>query len=158
MKIQLLLMGKTRFPFIKDGVEEYKKRLKRYADFNIRVLPDLKNAGSLPQPKYMQEEGKTIIKTLSPDKYVVLLDERGKEMDSIEFAEYIDLQHQASRKSIVFVVGGAYGFSPEVYERGNMLLSLSKMTYSHQIIPLFFIEQLYRAFTIIRGAPYHHRS
>ena len=156
MKIQLLLMGKTRFPFVKEGVDEYKKRLNRYADFSIRALPDLKNTGSWSHPKLMKEEGRSILKALSVNDYLVLLDERGKQMDSIEFAEYIDKHYQGSWKSLVFVVGGAYGFSPEVYERGNMLLSLSKMTFSHQVIPLFFIEQLYRAFTIIRGTPYHH--
>ena len=156
MNIQLLLMGKTRFPFVKEGIDEYKNPLNRYTNFSIRALPDLKNTGSWPQPKLMKEEGRSILKALSADDYVVLLDERGKQLDSIEFAEYIDRQYQGSGKSLVFVVGGAYGLSKEVYERGNMLLSLSKMTFSHQVIPLFFIEQLYRAFTIIRGAPYHH--
>ena len=156
MKIQLLLMGKTRFPFIKEGMDEYLKRLKRYSDFRIRELPDLRNAGSWPRSRIKQEEGKTIVKALSTKDYVVLLDERGKEIGSLGFAEFIDRQLQDSKKSLVFVIGGAYGFSAEVYERGNMLLSLSKMTFSHQMIPLFFIEQLYRAYTIIRGTPYHH--
>ncbi|MFC2115332.1 23S rRNA (pseudouridine(1915)-N(3))-methyltransferase RlmH [Bacteroidota bacterium] len=156
MKIQLLLMGKTRFPFILEGLDEYMKRLKRYTDIRIRELPDLKNTGSWSQSRVMQEEGKHIIKALSPKDYVVLLDERGKEMGSIGFAEFIDRRQQESMKSLVFVIGGAYGFSPEVYERGDMLLSLSKMTFSHQMIPLFFIEQLYRAYSIIKGTPYHH--
>jgi 23S rRNA (pseudouridine1915-N3)-methyltransferase len=156
MQIQLVLMGKTRFPFIKEGMAEYIKRLQRYTDFRIRELSELKNTGSWPQPKLMQEEGKTIIKSLSERDFVVLLDERGKHMDSIEFAEWLDRKHQDAVKSLVFIVGGAYGFSPEVYKRGNMQLSLSKLTFSHQVIPLFFTEQLYRAFTIIRGAPYHH--
>ncbi len=104
----------------------------------------------------MAEEGKIILKALSDRDYVVLLDERGKELDSIQFAEFIERKLQESMKSIVFVIGGAYGFSPDVYKRGNMQLSLSRMTFSHQMIPLFFTEQLYRAFTIIRGAPYHH--
>ena len=149
-------MGKTRFPFIKEGLDEYMKRLKRYTDFRIRELPDIKNTGAWPQSKVMQEEGRVILKALSTRDFVILLDERGKEMGSIEFAEFLDRQFQDSKKSLVFVIGGAYGFSPEVCERGNMQLSLSKMTFSHQVIPLFFIEQLYRAFTIIRGAPYHH--
>ena len=156
MQIQLVLMGKTRFPFIKEGMAEYIKRLQRYTDFRIRELPELKNTGSWPQSKLMKEEGKLILKSLSESDFVVLLDERGKHMDSIEFAEWLDRKHQDAVKSLVFIVGGAYGFSPEVYKRGNMQLSLSKLTFSHQVIPLFFTEQLYRAFTIIRGAPYHH--
>ncbi len=149
-------MGKTRFPFIREGLDEYLKRLRRYTDFSIRELPDLKNTGSWPQAKFMEEEGKSILRALSARDFVVLLDERGKEMDSIGFAEFLERQHRDSVKNMVFVIGGAYGFSPEVYERGNMKLSLSKMTFSHQVIPLFFIEQLYRAYTIIRGVPYHH--
>ncbi len=156
MQIQLLLMGKTRFSFIREGLAEYIKRLKRYTDYQIRELPELKKSGSWPQLKIMEEEGKSILKSLSDKDFVILLDERGKAIDSIQFAEFLDLKHQESVKSIVFVVGGAYGFSPAVYKRGNMQLSLSKMTFSHQMIPLFFTEQLYRAFTIIRGAPYHH--
>jgi len=156
MKIQLLLMGKTRFPFILEGLDEYIKRLNRYTDFRIRELPDMKTTGSWPQARVMQAEGRAILKALSAKDYVVLLDERGKQMGSIEFAEFIDKGQQNSIKSIVFVVGGAFGFSAEVYERGSIKLSLSKMTFSHQVVPLFFIEQLYRAFTIIRGTPYHH--
>ena len=156
MQIQLVLMGKTRFPFIKEGMTEYIKRLQRYTDFRIRELSELKNTGSWPQQKLMQAEGKLILKSLSDKDFVILLDERGKQMDSIEFAGWLDRKHQDAVKSLVFIVGGAYGFSPEVYKRGNMQLSLSKLTFSHQVIPLFFTEQLYRAFTIIRGAPYHH--
>ena len=156
MQIQLLLMGKTRFPFIREGLDEYIKRLKRYTDYSIRELPELKNSGSWPQPKVMDEEGKIILKALSDKDFVVLLDERGKALDSIRFAEFLERKLQDPMKSMVFVVGGAYGFSPDVYKRGNMQLSLSRMTFSHQMIPLFFTEQLYRAFTIIRGAPYHH--
>ena len=156
MQIQLLLMGKTRFSFIREGLDEYNKRLKRYTDYSIRELPELKNSGSWPQPKVMDEEGKIILKALSDRDFVVLLDERGKALDSIQFAEFLERKLQEPMKAMVFVVGGPYGFSPDVYKRGNMQLSLSKMTFSHQMIPLFFTEQLYRAFTIIRGAPYHH--
>jgi 23S rRNA (pseudouridine1915-N3)-methyltransferase len=156
MQIQLLLMGKTRFPFIRDGVNNYLKRLKRYTNFSIRELPELKNTSSWPQPKVLKEEGMHILKALGDKDFVVLLDESGKEMDSVQFAEFLDRKHQEALKSMIFVVGGAYGFSRDVYERGNMQLSLSKMTFSHQVVPLFFTEQLYRAFTIIRGTPYHH--
>ena len=156
MQIQLLLMGKTRFPFIQDGVDNYLKRLKRYTNFSIRELPELKNTSSWTQPKVMKEEGMLILKALGDKDFVILLDEHGKEMDSIQFAEFLDRKHQEALKSMIFVVGGAYGFSRDVYDRGNMQLSLSKMTFSHQVVPLFFAEQLYRAFTIIRGTPYHH--
>jgi 23S rRNA (pseudouridine1915-N3)-methyltransferase len=149
-------MGKTRFPFIQGGLEEYTKRIKRYTDFRIRTLPDLRNAGSWPQSRVMQEEGRIILRSLLDKDFVVLLDERGKMMDSIGFAEFLERRHQDQTRGMVFVVGGAFGFSPEVYERGNMQLSLSRLTFSHQVVPLFFAEQLYRAFTIIRGAPYHH--
>ena len=156
MQIQLLLVGKTRFPFIREGIREYTERIKRYADFRIRELPDLRNAGSWPQSQVLQEEGKRILKALTAKDFVILLDERGKMMDSIGFAEFLDRSQLNQTRKMVFVVGGAFGYSPEVYRRGNMQLSLSRMTFSHQLIPLFFVEQLYRAFTIIRGAPYHH--
>jgi 23S rRNA (pseudouridine1915-N3)-methyltransferase len=156
MQIQLLLTGKTRFPFIQDGMEEYLVRIKRYTDFRIRELPDIRATGSWPQNRVMQEEGRLILKSLSEKDFVILLDERGKMMDSIGFAEFLERKHQDQTRRMVFVVGGAFGFSPEVYERWNMQLSLSRMTFSHQVVPLIFIEQLYRAFTIIRGAPYHH--
>ena len=156
MQIQLLLTGKARFPFIREGTQEYIKRLRHYTDFRFREIPELKQKGAWPQQRVMQEEGKLILKALGDRDFVVLLDERGKQFDSILFAEWLDRKHQESIKSLVFVIGGSFGFSPEVYERGNMQLSLSKMTFSHQVVPLFFTEQLYRAFTIIRGVPYHH--
>ena len=149
-------MGKTRFPFIKEGMQEYIKRLKHYCDFQLKEIPELKNAGSWPQQKVMSEEGNLILKSLSDRDFVILLDERGKEMDSIQFAEWLDRKHLESIKSMVFVVGGAFGFDKKVYERSDLKFSLSRLTFSHQVVPLFFTEQLYRAFTIIRGAPYHH--
>ncbi len=149
-------MGRTRFPFVREGMDEYFRRLRRYTDFRVRELPDLKNTGSWPQDRVTKAEGQRILKALDERDFVILLDERGKEMDSIAFAEFLDHKHQEPVKSMVFVVGGAFGLSGEVYDRGNMRLALSKMTFSHQVIPLFFIEQLYRAFTLIRGVPYHH--
>jgi 23S rRNA (pseudouridine1915-N3)-methyltransferase len=149
-------MGKTRFPFIQEGVQEYSARLKRYTNFMIRPVPDIRSAGSWPLQKVMEEEGKQILKVLTDKDFIILLDERGDEMDSIQFAEWLDRKHQESIKSLVFVIGGAYGFSKQVYQRANMQFSLSKLTFSHQVVPLFFTEQLYRAFTIIRGVPYHH--
>ncbi len=156
MKIQLLLSGKTRFPFIREGMEEYRRRLVHYADFMIRELPDLKNSGSWPEQKVKTEEGRAILKAIETGDYVVLMDERGKAISSVEFAGFLEKQQQGSSRRIVFVVGGPYGFSEEVYRRADLELSLSKMTFSHQLVRLLFLEQLYRAFTIIRGEPYHH--
>jgi 23S rRNA (pseudouridine1915-N3)-methyltransferase len=156
MKIQLLLTGKTKFPFIREGLEEYRRRLVHYADFEIRELPELKNAGSWPESKVKGEEARTILKTIGSGDYVVLLDERGKKLNSRAFAGWLEKKQHGSIRSVLFVVGGAYGFGEEVYRRADLTLSLSEMTFSHQLARLVFLEQLYRAFTIIRGEPYHH--
>ena len=156
MKIHLLLTGKTRIPFILEGIEEYRSRLVHYTDFRIRDLPDLRNSKSWPQQKVKVKEGKTILKAIDARDYVVLLDERGKQMDSLAFAGFLEKQQYGSYGRMLFVIGGAYGFADEVYQRADLELSLSKMTFSHQLIRLIFLEQLYRAYTIIRGEPYHH--
>ncbi|MCK5465580.1 MAG: 23S rRNA (pseudouridine(1915)-N(3))-methyltransferase RlmH [Bacteroidales bacterium] len=156
MKIQLLLSGKTRFPFIREGIEEYRQRLVHYTDFQIRELPDLKNAGSWPEKKVKEEEAKIILKAIDNRDYVVLLDEGGKYLDSLAFAGLLEKQQYGSFRTMLFVVGGPYGFTGEVYQRADLKLSLSKMTFSHQLVRLIFLEQLYRAYTIIRGEPYHH--
>ena len=156
MKIQLLLSGKTRFPFIREGIEEYRRRLVHYTDFQIRELPDLKNSGSWPEKKVKGEEAITILKSIDPQDFVVLLDERGQQMDSIAFAGLLEKQQYGSFRTMLFVIGGPYGFAEEVYQRADLELSLSKMTFSHQLVRLIFLEQLYRAYTIIRGEAYHH--
>jgi 23S rRNA (pseudouridine1915-N3)-methyltransferase len=156
MKIQLLAIGKTRFPFIREGMEEYRRRLIHYTDFQIRELPELKSAGSWPVKKVVEEEAKATLKAIDPGEYVVLLDEGGRQMDSLDFAGLLEKQQIGSLGKIFFVIGGAYGFAEEVYKRANLTLSLSKMTFSHQLVRLIFLEQLYRAFTIMRGEPYHH--
>ena len=156
MKIQLLLIGKTGFRFISEGMEEYIKRIRRYVDFSLQVIPDLKGTASRSIDQVKEEEGKKILKALNPGDHVILLDERGKDPDSFEFARLLEKRMLASVKSLVFVIGGSYGFSEEVYKRGNSMLSLSKMTFSHQLIRVLFLEQLYRGFTILRGEPYHH--
>jgi 23S rRNA (pseudouridine1915-N3)-methyltransferase len=156
MKIRLLLTGKTRFPFIREGIEEYSRRLIHYADFQIRDLPARKNPGSWPEKMVRQEEGKTILRAIDPKDYVVLLDERGRYLDSLAFAGILEKQQSGPARSLLFVIGGPYGFAEEVYKRADLRLSLSKMTFSHQLVRLIFLEQLYRAFTIIRGEPYHH--
>lgn len=156
MKIQLLLSGKTRFPFIREGIEEYRRRLVHYTDFQIRELPDLKNSGSWPEKKVKGEEAITILKSIDSQDFVVLLDERGRQMDSIAFAGLLEKQQYGSFRTMLFVIGGPYGFAEEVYQRADLELSLSKMTFSHQLVRLIFLEQLYRAYTIIRGEAYHH--
>ncbi|PRD47465.1 23S rRNA (pseudouridine(1915)-N(3))-methyltransferase RlmH [Sphingobacterium haloxyli] len=156
MKVALLCVGKTDESFIKMGIENYAKRLKHYVHFDIFVIPDIKNARHLTQEQQKTREGELILKQLKNGDFVVLLDERGKAFRSLEFAKFLEQKMVGSVQHVVFIIGGPYGFSEEVYERANEQLSLSKMTFSHQMIRLFFVEQLYRAFTIQRGEPYHH--
>lgn len=154
MKISLLCVGKTNETHVLEGVNLYQKRIQRYCPFNIIFLPDARKG--LEQAQQKSEEGQIILKKLTSDDFLILLDEKGKEFDSVQFAEFLEKRMVQSTKSMVFVIGGPYGFSDEVYDRAEVKLSLSKMTFSHQIIRLIFAEQLYRAFTIIRGEPYHH--
>jgi 23S rRNA (pseudouridine1915-N3)-methyltransferase len=155
MRITLIESGKTRDPFIREGVELFRKRLVRYVPFKIDTLPDLKNTRSMTMKEVQEKEGEMIIKRIKTDDYVILLDERGEEYNSINFAEYLnDLERKVNQ--VLFVIGGPYGFSQQVYERSDTMLSLSKMTFSHQLVRVVFLEQLYRAFTILKGEPYHH--
>ena len=156
MKIKFILIGKSSFRFVETGIEMYKERMKRLADFELIIIPDLKNTKKMPPEQVKTKEGALIIKTLTNSDFVVLLDEKGGSLNSLKFANFIENKLLASTKQLVFIVGGAYGFSKEIYKRGNFLLSLSEMTFSHQIIRLFFMEQIYRAFTIIKGLPYHN--
>ena len=156
MKIQLLLTGKTKFPFIREGMEQFRRRMVHYADFQIKELPELKNSGSWPEKKVKKEEARNILKAIDSRDYVVLLDERGQAMSSKAFAGWIEKKQYGSFRALMFVVGGPFGFDEEVYRRSDLDLSLSKMTFSHQLVRLIFLEQIYRAFTIIRGEPYHH--
>jgi 23S rRNA (pseudouridine1915-N3)-methyltransferase len=155
MRITLIESGKTRDPFIREGVELFRKRLVRYVPFKIDTLPDLKNTRNMTMKEVQEKEGEMIIKRIKTDDYVILLDERGEEYNSINFAEYLnDLERKVNQ--VLFVIGGPYGFSQQVYERSDTMLSLSKMTFSHQLVRVVFLEQLYRAFTILKGEPYHH--
>ncbi len=156
MKITLLLSGKTDKSYLLEGIHLYEKRLKRYVSFRIEIIPEVKKYKSLSFKELKIKEGVLIMKKLGREHFVVLLDENGMEYSSVEFAGFIDRHMSLTGKDLVFVVGGPYGFSKEVYNRGDMKLSLSKMTFSHQLVRLVFLEQLYRAFTIIRGEPYHH--
>ena len=156
MEIELLTVGKTTIRFVIDGIEEYTRRLKHYIPYTIRTIPDIKNTSKMDQAKQKEEEGKKILEAVSNSDYVVLLDERGKQYGSLEFSAFIEKQMVAGRRKVIFVVGGPYGFSKAVYDRADTLLSLSKMTFNHEMVRLFFTEQIYRAMTIMRGEPYHH--
>ena len=157
MTIKLIVVGKTNKSFLIEGENEYQNRLKHYIKFEEDVIPELKKASSLSEDQIKKKEGEEILKKLEKTDYLVLLDENGKEFSSVQFSNKIEKWMLNSVKRVVFVVGGAYGFSDEVYARTNEKLSLSKLTFSHQMVRLFFKEQLYRAFTIIKREPYHHR-
>lgn len=155
MKITLLLVGKTLKGWIKDGLDVYEGRLGHYVGFNIVEIPELKNVSALTKDQIKKKEGELILKAVRPDDNLILLDERGMERSSLEWASFLQTE-MAKGKNIVYVVGGAYGFSEDVYARSNGKVSLSRMTFSHQMVRVIFAEQLYRAFTIINGEPYHH--
>ena len=155
MKITLLLTGKTVDNRLISLIDEYKQRLIHYVPFELVVLPDLKNAKSLTEEQVKTAEGEAILRYLTPAMDVLLLDEHGREYRSIEFADFLQ-RKMSSGRDLVLVIGGPYGFSPAVYQRANGKISFSQMTFSHQMIRLMAIEQIYRAMTILRGEPYHH--
>lgn len=156
MKITLMVVGRTSTPFLRTGIEEYARRIARYNPFEIVELADVKTSKKLTEEKQKQAEGEMMLARINPADYVVLLDEKGREMTSRDFAGYLAKKSLTVAKQIYFIVGGPYGFSPDVYARANEKLSLSKMTFPHEMVRLFFTEQLYRAFTIQRNEPYHH--
>jgi len=155
LRVSLITVGKTDIKWVSEGLEVYSSRLRHYIPFEIREIPELKNVSAMSQEQIRMAEGKLILKLIKDSDDVILLDEHGKEFRSIEFADYLQKKFNRGR-DIVFVVGGAYGFSYEVYSRSNSKLSLSKMTFSHQMVRTIFVEQLYRALTIIKGESYHH--
>jgi 23S rRNA (pseudouridine1915-N3)-methyltransferase len=156
MKIILILNGKTEEEYLANGFAVYEQRLKRYVTFETLVIPALKNTKALSVAQQKQKEGELILKSIQHSDKLILLDENGKEHTSSGFADFIQAQMNSGIKNLVFVVGGPYGFSEEIYKRANGKLSLSKMTFSHQMVRLFFAEQLYRAMTILKNEPYHH--
>lgn len=156
MKISMLLVGRTVNKHLAELIDDYASRVKHYVGFDITVIPELKNTKSISAEQQKQQEGELILRQLQQGDYVVLLDEHGKEMRSVEFSRYMEKKMQTVNKRLVFIIGGPYGFSPDVYAKANDKLSLSQMTFSHQMIRLIFVEQLYRAMTIMRGEPYHH--
>lgn len=156
MKITLLVIGKTTTASIATGIADYAARVNRYIPFEIVTLPDARASKSMTEAKQKEAEGKLILGSLKPGDRLALLDERGVEMTSRQFSEMLERRAQTVGKRLVFAVGGPYGFSEEVYARADEKLSLSKMTFPHELVRLFFVEQLYRAQTISRGEPYHH--
>lgn len=156
MKIALVVIGKTDARYFVDAIGEYRNRLVHYIPFEMEVIPDIKNVKNLSESQQKEKEGELILKTLQPGDYLVLLDEKGKEFTSLQFAAYLEKKMHNIPKRIVFVIGGPYGFSESVYKAASEKISLSKMTFSHQMIRLIFIEQLYRAMTILNHEPYHH--
>lgn len=156
MKIILLQTGKTTWKYISEGVDEYSARIRKYNPFEVITLPELKNTRNMPVSEQKTREGRKIIESTGPDDFVIVLDEKGKEFTTTEFADKLGKIFLQSKKRIVFIIGGPFGFSDEVYSRADMKMSLSKLTFSHQMVRLLFSEQLYRVFTVIKGDPYHH--
>ena len=156
MKIELAVIGKTSIGYLKQGIDEYIKRLKHYVPFEIKYIDDIKNTKNISEDQQKRTEGAKIHSLLDKSDFVVLLDEHGKEYTSMQYSSYIQKRMLSGAKKVVFVIGGPYGFSQEVYDRANDKISFSKMTFNHEMIRLIFTEQLYRAYTIINHEPYHH--
>lgn len=157
MNIKLVAIGKTDSKELQALVDEYRKRLTFYVRFDLEILPDIKNAKNLSEAQQKEKEGELILSKLSPTDQLILLDENGKSYSSMGFAQELQKKMNQGIKTLVLVIGGPYGFSQEVYARANGKISLSAMTFSHQMVRLFIVEQIYRAFTILRGEPYHHQ-
>lgn len=156
MKFCLLVVGKTASSFMSKGIEEYKCRVNRYVGFDIISISDLKSTRGLTEMQQKEKEGEMLLASLTPSDTVILLDEKGREYTSREFADFQASMMNRGVKQLVYVIGGPYGFSQKVYDRADGKISLSRMTFSHEMARLFFCEQLYRAMTILRGEPYHH--
>jgi 23S rRNA (pseudouridine1915-N3)-methyltransferase len=157
MQIRLIAVGKTDHAAIQTLLEEYSKRLGFYIKFELEIIPDLKNSKNHSEASQKEKEGELILKKVQTSDELVLLDEQGKQYSSVDFSDYLQKKMNAGLKQLIFVIGGPYGFSAEVYQRANGKISLSKMTFSHQMVRVFFVEQLYRAFTILKNEPYHHQ-
>ncbi|MCQ2250949.1 MAG: 23S rRNA (pseudouridine(1915)-N(3))-methyltransferase RlmH [Bacteroidales bacterium] len=156
MKIRFVVVGKTVEKYLVDACAEYEKRLRKYIQFEYVTIRDLKNIGALSPDQVKEQEGKLLEPYMAPSSYRIILDEHGKERTSVEFSEYVARKMATLSKDITFVIGGPYGFEPRIAAMADDKMSLSKMTFSHQMVRLIFMEQLYRAFTIMRGEPYHH--
>ena len=157
MTIKLIAIGKTDNKQLQQLIDAYQKRLGHYIKFIFEIIPDIKNSKNLSEMQQKQKEGALILNKVNTSDVLVLLDENGKQLDSVAFSNYLQKHMNSGIKQLVFVIGGPYGFSEEIYKKAQGKLSLSKMTFSHQMVRLFFIEQLYRGFTILKNEPYHHR-
>ncbi|OFX58565.1 MAG: 23S rRNA (pseudouridine(1915)-N(3))-methyltransferase RlmH [Bacteroidetes bacterium GWB2_41_8] len=157
MKICLLVIGKTDESYLQKGLEIFLKRIPHYILFEMKVIPDIKNAKNLSRDQQKEKEGELILQQLLSSDELILLDENGMEASSVDFARFLEKKMVSGIKRLVFVIGGPYGFSENVYSKASGKMSLSKMTFSHQMVRLIFAEQLYRAFTILKGEPYHHQ-
>ena len=156
MKIVLLSIGKTSEEYLIEGIAQYQKRLKHYTQFELIEIPNIKKAQNFSKNELIKKEGELILNKIQSSDYLVLLDDKGQGFTSVKFSNKVQQWMLSGKKRLVFVIGGAYGFSDIVYQRGNEKLSLSKMTFSHQMVRLFFVEQIYRAYTILNNEPYHH--
>ena len=156
MKVKLIVMGKTDQQYLQEGIKEFHQRIVHYLPFEYQVINDIKNNRSLTEEQQKEKEGETLLQKILPSDEIILLDVFGQEFDSIEFARFLEKKMVGSTKNLVFMVGCSYGFSPAIYKLATAKISLSKMTFSHQLVRLVFSEQLYRALTIIKGEPYHH--
>jgi 23S rRNA (pseudouridine1915-N3)-methyltransferase len=157
MKITLLVVGKTEDKYLIEGIEKYLNRLKHYIGFTLQVIPEIKNTKNLSEAQQKAKEAELIHKQISNLDTVILMDEKGKKYTSVAFSNYLNKQMIGSVQHLVFIIGGPYGFDESIYKRANGSMSLSDMTFSHQMVRLFFVEQLYRAFSILKGEPYHHQ-
>ncbi|NVM61774.1 MULTISPECIES: 23S rRNA (pseudouridine(1915)-N(3))-methyltransferase RlmH [unclassified Mucilaginibacter] len=156
MKITFLTVGKTEDAYLKEGIDKYVKRLKHYTKLELAEIPELKNTKALSPEQQKAKEAELILKKITPLDFVILMDEKGMEFTSSQFAAYINKKEVTTSANLIFIIGGPYGFDTSVYQRANDKISLSRMTFSHQMVRLFFVEQLYRAYTIMKGEPYHH--
>jgi 23S rRNA (pseudouridine1915-N3)-methyltransferase len=156
MKIVLIAIGKTDEPYIAEGISKYISRINKYVQFDIDIIPDLKNTKNMQQTQQKEKEGELILKKIQNGDLIVLLDEKGKSYSSIEFAKWLNSVFITGYKRILFIIGGPYGFSNDIYKKCNHKISISRMTFSHQMIRLIFTEQFYRANSILKGEPYHH--
>ncbi len=157
MTIKLIAIGKTDSASLQDLIKEYENRLKHYIKFELDIIPDIKNVKNLSETQQKEKEGEFILKKLNATDVLILLDENGKQFGSVEFSDYLQKKMNSGIKQLVLVVGGPYGFSDAIYTKAQAKISLSKMTFSHQMVRLFLVEQLYRALTILKNEPYHHR-
>lgn len=156
MKITLISVGKTEESYLKEGIEIYEKRLKHYLSFEQIVIPSLKNTKNMDEEQQKEKEGELILKHINNTDRCILLDEKGKQYTSVDFSSHLQSHMNSGIKNLIFVIGGPYGFSKKIYQKANDKIALSSLTLSHQMVRLFFVEQLYRAMTILKGEPYHH--